>query len=118
MARTIHRLSPAKVKTAKPGMHCDGGGLYLQCTVNADGRMWRSWLFRYSVNGKDRQMGIGSFVDVSLATARKKAAECRQQRVGGVDPIEARKGDQREGYDVRRLPRPLYRRAPIDLEKP
>jgi hypothetical protein len=30
MARTIHRLSPAAVRNAKPGMHCDGGGLYLR----------------------------------------------------------------------------------------
>ena len=30
MARTLHRLSAIKIKTAKEGMHCDGGGLYLQ----------------------------------------------------------------------------------------
>ena len=32
MARTLNRLSDRRVRTAKSGMHCDGGGLYLQAT--------------------------------------------------------------------------------------
>ena len=37
MARTINRLSHRKVETLKePGMHSDGGGLYLQVTQGSD----------------------------------------------------------------------------------
>jgi integrase len=101
MARTLHRLSSAKVKNAKPGMWCDGGGLYLQVTADAEGNLHRSWLFRFAT-GKveisrsgnqrrvERQMGLGGLQTVSLAEAREKAAEARKQRERGIDPIEAR----------------------------
>jgi integrase len=90
MARNIHRLSPAAVKHAKPGMHCDGGGLYLQAVLGAGGVTRKSWLFRFAENGRERQMGLGSLDNVSLAQARDKAAECRRLRQEGIDPIEAR----------------------------
>src|SRR5215469_11949979 len=60
MARSIHRLSPAAVKHAKPGMYCDGGGLYLQAVPGAGGIVRKSWLFRFAENGRERQMGLGS----------------------------------------------------------
>jgi integrase len=90
MIRNIHRLSPAAVKHAKPGMHCDGGGLYLQAVVGAGGVVRKSWLFRFAENGRERQMGLGSLDSVGLAQARDKATECRRLRQEGVDPIEAR----------------------------
>ena len=92
----MHRLSSVKVKNAKVGMHCDGGGLYLQCTEGADSSVRRSWLFRYAVGGRERQMGLGSSDEVSLADARLKAAECRKLRQAGIDPIEHRKVAQAE----------------------
>src|SRR5260370_14412273 len=91
MARTIQRLSPVKVRTAKAGMWCDGGGLYVQCTKGADGNLHRSWLFRFAAKGRERQMGLGSAETVSLAEARQKAAECRKLHQAGIDPIENRK---------------------------
>jgi integrase len=94
MARTIHRLSSLKVKNAKIGMHCDGGGLYLQCTSGAGGSIRRSWLFRYAIKGRERQMGLGAVDEVSLAEARDRAAECRKLRENGIDPIEHRKAAQ------------------------
>ena len=94
MARTMHRLSSVKVKNAKVGMHCDGGGLYLQCTKGADGSVRRSWLFRYVIKGRERQMGLGSVDEVGLADARDRAAECRKLRESGIDPIEYRKAAQ------------------------
>jgi integrase len=91
MARTTHRLSAVKVKNTKVGMHCDGGGLYLQCTEGADGSVRRSWLFRYAIKGRERQMGLGSAEAVSLAEARLQAADCRKLRQAGIDPIEHRR---------------------------
>ena len=90
MARAIQRLSPAKVRSAKAGMWCDGGGLYLQCTVGADDNLRKSWLFRYAAKGRERQMGLGSLDTVSLAEAREKAADCRRLHLAGVDPIAHR----------------------------
>jgi len=34
MARTLNRLSDRRVRTAKAGMHCDGGGLYLRSPLD------------------------------------------------------------------------------------
>jgi integrase len=97
VARTIHRLSPAKVRHAKPGarsaaMYCDGGGLYLQVSRGASGTIHRSWIFRFAVDGRDRQMGLGSIDVVGLAEARERAADARKQRERCIDPIEARDG--------------------------
>jgi integrase len=89
MTRMIHRLSATKVKTASEGMHCDGGGLYLQVAAGVDSPS-RSWLFRYVINGRERQMGLGPVDIVSLSAARDKAAECRKLRYEGIDPLERR----------------------------
>jgi integrase len=88
MTRTLNRLTALKVARAtKPGLYADGGGLYLQVTSSGA----RSWLFRFSLNGKARAMGLGSTNAVSLSDARLQAADCRRQRQEGIDPIEARK---------------------------
>jgi integrase len=88
----LNRLSPAKVRTAGPGMHPDGGGLYLQVTQGADGAISRSWLFRFvsPQTRKERQMGLGTLRDVPLTEARKKAARARALKEHGFDPIDQR----------------------------
>jgi integrase len=85
-------LSPLKVKNAKPGMYADGGCLYLQVTPAKDGkRLNRSWIFRYRVNGRLRDMGLGSVDILSLSEARERAREQRKRRLDGIDPIDARR---------------------------
>jgi integrase len=85
MARGIHRLTPVQVRNAKPGMHCDGGGLYLR--VSPDGA---SWVFRF----KGRYMGLGSVRTWSLAQARERAQQARQLVGDGIDPIEHRRRER------------------------
>ena len=87
MARAIRRLSAVAIRNAKPGLHPDGGNLYLQ--VSESGA--KSWLFRYGAGGRERWMGLGSLITVSLAEAREEALQCRSLRLKGVDPIEARR---------------------------
>ena len=70
-------------------MHGDGGGLWLQVTAGPDG-LRKSWLFRFEVAGRERQMGLGPLGDVTLAQARDKAADARKLRSDGIDPIEQR----------------------------
>jgi integrase len=93
--QTLNRLSQLEVNNAQVGMHADGGGLYLQVTKTASGQLNKSWLFRFAIGGRERQMGLGSVTEVKLADARRKAADCRQQRLEGIDPIEARESARR-----------------------
>src|SRR5664280_559609 len=91
MARLIGRLTALKVVHARePGMLADGDGLYLQVS-NASSK---SWIFRYRLNGKTREMGLGPLKGVSLAAAREKARGCRAQLADGVDPLAARQAEQ------------------------
>jgi integrase len=88
MVKKVNRLSAVKVASAsKPGLYADGDGLYLQVTESGS----RSWVFRFKAGGRTRDMGLGSLNTVGLAEARAMAAECRRQRLQGIDPIEARK---------------------------
>src|SRR5260221_10796500 len=86
------QLSPLKVKNAKPGMYADGGCLYLQVAASKDGKRFnRSWIFRYRVAGRLRDMGLGSVDILSLSEARERAREQRQKRLDGIDPIDQRR---------------------------
>jgi integrase len=87
MARKLNRLAAVEVRGIdKKGMHHDGGGLYLQ--VSASGA--KSWIFRFTLDGRAREMGLGPVHAIPLAEARKRAAECRRMRLDGIDPIKAR----------------------------
>src|SRR5215467_14277405 len=91
MARATGRLTALKVDKAKrPGMYADGGGLYLR--VTNDGA--KNWVFRFMLNGRPRWMGMGPLHTVSLAEARKRAAEHRLRRHDGIDPIEHRRAER------------------------
>lgn len=96
MAHTFHRLTSARVTNAKPGMHPDGLGLYLQCTIGANGRLNKSWLFRFARDGKERRMGLGAVHDVGLARARELAEAARQLHRRGLDPIVSRDNDRQK----------------------
>lgn len=49
----------------------------------------RSWVLRYPVGGKRRELGLGGFPGVTLAGAREAARKAREQLRDGIDPIEA-----------------------------
>jgi len=90
MAKLTARLSPLMVsKLRKPGYYCDGAGLYLQVARGGS----KSWVFRYVISGKAREMGLGSCITFTLAEARQRAAAQRKQLADGIDPIEAKRGN-------------------------
>lgn len=76
-------LSARKAETAQSGRHGDGRGLFLY--VKSSGA--RSWVMRYQVQGRRRDLGLGSYPDVSLAMARERASEARRLIAMGEDPI-------------------------------
>ena len=81
------KLNPGRIRgLTKPGVYGDGGGLYLQVRDATH----RSWIFRFTISGKARWMGLGSFDDVSLSQAREAASAAKKLVKQGVDPIAQR----------------------------
>jgi len=76
-------LSARKVETATPGKHGDGRGLFL--LVKPSGA--RSWVLRYQVHGRRRDLGLGAYPDVTLLIARERALDARRLIANGEDPI-------------------------------
>lgn len=88
MARKTERLNALQVaKLAEPGYYCDGGGLYLQVSKTGS----KSWIMRYTLDGKPREMGLGSFATFTLAEARQRATAQRKQLADGLDPLEVKR---------------------------
>lgn len=89
---------PIKVKTMSavevkrldsPGRFAVGGvsGLYLKVTDTGA----RSWVLRTIIGGRRSDIGLGAYPDTSLARAREKAREVKEQVASGIDPVQQRR---------------------------
>ena len=106
MARMLYRLTDKIVRNlAAPGNHADGGGLYLQ--ISKAGA--RSWIYRFSIRKRTRDMGLGPVRFVALAEARAKATDCRALVAKGVDPIEQAKGERKAHEEPAEPAAPTFR---------
>lgn len=83
------RLSAAFVRTVKvPGFYGDGNGLHLKVgKPDEDGDVPKRWVQRIVINGKRRDIGLGSASLVTLAEAREKALQQRKLARAGEDPL-------------------------------
>ena len=89
--RELTNLHCAKAAPgAQPYRLADKGGLYLLVTP-AGGTLWR-WKYRFE--GKQKQMALGKYPDVSLAQARLLHAEARVKLASGIDPMSQRKEEK------------------------
>ncbi len=87
----IHKLQDTQIKnatctTATVRKMSDGGGLYLW--IYPDGR--RYWRYRYTIDGREQALSVGTYPDTTLVQARVKAAELRKQ----ADPAALRKAEK------------------------
>lgn len=94
MPKRAREVSAIELKRLGLGVHPVGGvaGLYLQV---ADGG-GRSWLLRTMVGTKRREIGLGPYPEVGLASARHKAADYKELIRCGVDPVEQKKAARAE----------------------
>jgi len=91
MARRTKRLTARNVSTVtKIGRLADGENLYLRVSKSGS-TLSKRWVFFYTINGKQREMGLGSVAAVTLASARGKAAEYRSLLQRGVVTRSTRK---------------------------
>src|SRR5262249_28655771 len=90
MPKIVRELTAVEVnRLTEPGFHAVGGvpGLLLQVTKTGA----RSWVLRTVIGGKRRSMGLGGFPAVTLANAKQKARDARDEIESGIDPITARR---------------------------
>ena len=91
-ALQVKNATPATGKDGKPttALISDGHGLYLRVASSGN----KSWIFRFQLNGKRRDMGIGTFADLPLAKAREEVATLGKMVRQGIDPIDHRNAQQ------------------------
>jgi hypothetical protein len=75
----------AILRAAKPGLYCDGRGLYLKLAPPHSA----SWVLKYTVAGRRHAHGLGPYPLLGLANARATALEKRRAIAAGQDPILA-----------------------------
>jgi hypothetical protein len=92
MPRKAVGLTAKGVQAAAPGRYGDGGGLYV--LVRPGGA--RFWLFRYVINKRMREMGLGAASGrdaVTLANARIAARKLWEAVRANRHPLEDRNAD-------------------------
>jgi integrase len=96
--RETNVLTPVAVKNKnKSGYYGDGNGLYLQVTASGA----KSWIFRFKLNKRQREMGLGSIGERTLAEARIKVKEYRDLLDKGIDPIDHRQQERQQNAQAR-----------------
>ncbi|WP_084592457.1 tyrosine-type recombinase/integrase [Pseudohaliea rubra] len=83
VAKELKALEVSRLN--EPGMHAVGGVAGLHLNVAPSGA--RSWILRVMVGAKRREVGLGGYPTVTLATAREAARAMRQQIAEGEDPV-------------------------------
>lgn len=82
------RLTPLQIRNlSEPGRYSDGDGLYLELS----GPLKGNWQLRATINGRRRDIGLGSLSLVSLKEAREAAFDKRREIQRGIDPIAEKK---------------------------
>ena len=90
--KTIESL----VRSGGVGKTNDGDSLYFQISKAGVS----SWIFRYKLEGKGREMGLGPYPTVSLAKARQLAADQRKVLAAGADPLAARDAERKAKHEA------------------
>ena len=80
----MNKLNTKQLLTLPIGKYPDGNGLYLSIYKPKRGK----WSFRYTFNKKAREMGLGSFPEVTLFNARQHALRNKHLLSKKIDPIE------------------------------
>jgi integrase len=85
------KLTAIGIRNLKqPGRYSDGNGLILDIGKSGRG----SWIVRVQVDGRRRDIGLGSLSGLSLGQARDVAAQIRRDAKAGIDVVAVRKREQ------------------------
>src|SRR5262245_66367425 len=99
MPRVAKQLSDLAVRklSSQEGRHAVGGAAGLYLLVSPDSA---SWVLRMLVKGIRRDLGLGSYRDVTLAMAREAAQRIRFD-ARTSDPVEARRVEREARAEAR-----------------
>ncbi|MEL7684850.1 tyrosine-type recombinase/integrase [Citromicrobium bathyomarinum] len=88
MPTTTEKLTAnfLRLRSKKPGKYGDGNNLWL--IVGPTGR--ERWEFRFTLNGKSREMSLGPADEKTVHEVREKARDLRRLVRQGVDPLADR----------------------------
>lgn len=106
-------LTALEIKNATPGMHADGNGLYL--CVKPGGT--KSWVFRFQLDGRRREMGLGALSTLEPVKARAEAARLKMKVAEGVDPLDERRTDKEMQSAQRKQAQLENKRAEMTFRK-
>lgn len=101
-ALTDTKLRNLKAKAAAYQV-ADGGGLVLE--IRPSGQ--KAWLYRYRLFGRQEKLSLGSYPDLSLATARGRHFEARRTVAAGKSPAQVKQEEKRRFSDDLRTVRGL-----------
>ena len=80
----MHKLKYKQLLHLPKGKYHDGKGLYI--SISAQGR--GKWSYRYRIDNKSREMGLGTFPEISIVDARQKTEDNRRLVINKIDPLE------------------------------
>ena len=83
----MHKLKYKQLLHLPKGKYHDGKGLYISIPSQGRGK----WSYRYRIDNKSREMGLGTFPEISIVDVRQKAEDTRRQILNKIDPIEDKK---------------------------
>jgi len=96
----VVKLNNRAVDNAKPREKkwklADGGGLHLLVHPNG-GKYWR---FKYRLDGKEQEMALGVYPEVSLKQARQRHQAAREMLASGVDPNQDKRDRRLAALDA------------------
>jgi hypothetical protein len=97
------KLTRASLKSLikKPGRHGDGGGLFFRVLPGEKGY----FVYRFRVGGKEREMSLGGWSEITLAEARAKHAVLRAKvKADHADPLAERRAGKSAETANRAIP--------------
>ena len=85
------QLTATEIKAlTEAGRYNDGDGLILNVAPGGS----KSWILRVQLDGKRRDIGLGSTKVLTLTEARTKAREYRRLIANGIDPVAEKKKEK------------------------
>ena len=83
----MHKLKHKQLLILTKGKYHYGKGLYVSISSQRKGK----WTYCYCIDKKSREMGLGTFPEISIVDARQKAEDNMRLVIQKIDTIEEKR---------------------------